>query len=94
MYFKVLSFKVLLICDLQYGQICLDKSLISLLSFASAAFKEIKSIKKPREFTDILEKYVDTQRDKYGTRGRDILGFQPHEHDDEICGDNHDDTVR
>ncbi len=53
--------------------------------------KEIKSIKKPREFMDILEKYVDTQRDRYGTRGRDIMGFQPHDHDDELCSDDHDD---
>lgn len=54
--------------------------------------KEIKSIKKPREFMEILEKYVDDQRDKYGTRGRDIMGFQPHEHDDALCDSDHDDS--
>ena len=36
--------------------------------------KEILSIKKPREFMQILEKYVDIQRDKYRTRGRDMIG--------------------
>lgn len=51
--------------------------------------KEIQSIKKPREFMEILEKYVDEQRDKYGTRGRDIMGFIPHDHNDDICGESH-----
>lgn len=37
--------------------------------------KEIKSIKKPREFMDILEKYVDAQRTKYSVRGRDMIGM-------------------
>lgn len=39
---------------------------------------EVKSIKKPREFMTILEEYVDKQRDKYGTRGRDMIGSAPH----------------
>lgn len=54
--------------------------------------KEVKSIKKPRQFMEILEKYVDDQRDKYGTRGRDILGVQPHDHDDALCDSDHDDS--
>ena len=52
--------------------------------------KEIMSIRKPRQFLEILEKYVDDQRDKYGIRGRDIMGTQPHDHDDAICGTDHD----
>lgn len=55
--------------------------------------KEIKSIKRPREFMETLEKYVDAQRDRYNTRGRDILGFQPHEHDDALCDEEHDDMI-
>lgn len=47
--------------------------------------KEIRSIKEPRKFMEILEKYVDAQRDRYNTRGRDIIGVQAHEHDDDIC---------
>ncbi len=35
--------------------------------------KEVLSIKKPREFMDLLEIHVDAQRDKYNTRGRDII---------------------
>ncbi|MDE6728825.1 MAG: PH domain-containing protein [Oscillospiraceae bacterium] len=52
--------------------------------------KEIKSIKKPRQFMEILEKYVDDQRDKYGTRGRDIMGMQPHDHSDALCDADHE----
>lgn len=37
--------------------------------------KEVKSIKRPREFMQLLEKYVDIQRTKYSTRGRDMIGF-------------------
>lgn len=35
--------------------------------------KEVVSIKKPREFMNIFEKQVDIQRDKYRTRGRDMI---------------------
>lgn len=35
--------------------------------------KEILSIKRPREFMDLLEQQVDVQRDKYNIRGRDII---------------------
>ena len=36
--------------------------------------KEVVSVKNPREFMQVLEKYVDIQRDKYRTRGRDMIG--------------------
>lgn len=35
--------------------------------------KEVLSIKRPREFMDLLEQQVDVQRDKYNIRGRDII---------------------
>lgn len=38
----------------------------------------IKSIKKPREFMTLLEEHVDAQRDKYNTRGRDLIGMNIH----------------
>lgn len=49
--------------------------------------KTIKSIKKPREFMDLLEENVDIQRDRYRVRGRDMIGFGDgcdcdHDHDD------------
>lgn len=35
--------------------------------------KEVVSIKNPREFMEVFEKQVDIQRDKYRTRGRDMI---------------------
>ena len=49
--------------------------------------KEIQSIKEPRKFMHLLEQCVDAERDKYNTRGRDILSGPPigHEpHDDDV----------
>lgn len=40
--------------------------------------KEVVSIKKPRDFMNIFEKQVDIQRDKYRTRGRDMIGPDMH----------------
>ena len=53
--------------------------------------KEIRSIKKPRKFMQLLENCIDAERDKYGTRGRDILsGPLPHDHEDgDPCVCNH-----
>ncbi len=36
--------------------------------------KEIKSIKNPRKFLDMLDKQIDINRDKYSIRGRDMVG--------------------
>lgn len=36
--------------------------------------KEVVSVKNPRKFMNILEEHVDKQRDKYRTRGRDMIG--------------------
>lgn len=45
--------------------------------------KEVLSIKNPRKFMELLEQHVDEQRDKYNTRGRDIIGSggPPPDHD-------------
>lgn len=48
--------------------------------------KEIVSIKDPRGFMEILEKHVDVQRDKYRTRGRDMIAADIHmdcDHDED-----------
>ena len=47
--------------------------------------KEVIAIKNPRDFMEMLEKHVDIQRDKYRTRGRDMIGADihvDHDHDD------------
>ena len=41
--------------------------------------KEIRSVKNPREVMKLLDKYIDMNRDKYRTRGRDLYGgFDQH----------------
>lgn len=53
--------------------------------------KDVISIKKPREFMNILEENVDIQRDRYRVRGRDMIGsdYNDLEHDcDCDCDDN------
>lgn len=39
-----------------------------------SASLEVKSVKDPRGFMAVLEENVDRQRDKYRTRGRDMIG--------------------
>lgn len=36
--------------------------------------KEIQSIKVPREVLALLDKHINIQRDRYRTRGRDLIG--------------------
>lgn len=49
--------------------------------------KEVLSIKRPREFMALLEKQVDIERDKYRTRGRDMIGADIPSHHDCDCED-------
>lgn len=37
--------------------------------------KEIRSVKMPRSVLAEIDKYVNIQRDRYRTRGRDMIGF-------------------
>ncbi|MDE5946769.1 MAG: PH domain-containing protein [Oscillospiraceae bacterium] len=41
----------------------------------------IKSVKNPRKVSELLEQYADAQRDKYGTRGRDLLNIDDSDND-------------
>ena len=46
---------------------------------------DILSVKNPREVMNLLDKYINAERDRYGTRGRDLyaMGHAPmHPHDD------------
>ena len=40
--------------------------------------KEIKSIKAPRKVLELLDKHINIQRDRYRTRGRDMIGSYGH----------------
>ncbi len=46
--------------------------------------KEIRCVKKPREVLALLDKQIDSERDRYNTRGRDLyaaMGGMPLPHD-------------
>ena len=51
-------------------------------------------VKNPREVMNLLDKFVNQARDKYGTRGRDLYGASPmhHYHDDYDDNDDNDDN--
>lgn len=52
--------------------------------------KQVKSIKKPREFAQLLDKQININRDKYRVRGRDMVGSGYHnDHDDFDDDDEH-----
>lgn len=43
--------------------------------------KDIICIKKPREVSELLDQYITEHRDRYGIRGKDLIGGH-HEHHD------------
>ncbi len=49
---------------------------------------DIKSIEQPREVLKLLDKHINMERDRYGTRGRDLYGSPAMHHHD---GDDQDD---
>lgn len=51
--------------------------------------KEIKSIKAPRKVLELLDKHINIQRDRYRTRGRDLIGGGYDHYD---CDNCHDDS--
>ncbi len=57
---------------------------------ADTPSKEIHCIKNVRQVSELIDKYLNIMRDKYGIRGRDMMGYHDgHDHYDEI-GDPHD----
>ena len=53
---------------------------------------EIKHIKKPYEVSELIDKEIDEERDKYGIRGRDMIPDHPHFDHDHCCDhDGYDD---
>jgi len=51
--------------------------------------KIVKSVKKPRQVLEQLDKYINLNRDKYRVRGRDMVGgsFGAHSDDSFVDGD-------
>ncbi len=43
----------------------------------------VKSVKNPRKVMELLDKNIEIQRDKYRTRGRDLIGNDNYNDDDD-----------
>lgn len=43
--------------------------------------KEVKSVKAPRDVLKELDKYINMNRDRYRTRGRDLYGYSSYDDD-------------
>ncbi len=56
--------------------------------------KEVKSVKAPRKVLEMLDTQININRDKYRTRGRDMIGGGGDYHDSHIddFGDDFDDN--
>ncbi len=44
---------------------------------ADTPTKEVKSIKNVRQVSNLIDKHMNNMRDRYGIRGRDMLGVLP-----------------
>ncbi len=49
---------------------------------ADTPTKEIHCVKNVRKVSDLIDKKLNAVRDRYGIRGRDMMGFNPHVADD------------
>ncbi len=56
---------------------------------ADTPSKEVHCIKNVRKVSELIDKYLNIMRDKYGIRGRDMMSMHGHDHCDEI-DDVHD----
>ena len=41
---------------------------------ADSPSKEVHCVKQPRKVSELIDKYVNIMRDRYGIRGRDMMG--------------------
>ena len=55
---------------------------------ADTPSKEVHCIKNVRKVSELIDKYLNIMRDRYGIRGRDMLGLH-HDHEDDY-GDDQD----
>jgi len=56
---------------------------------ADTPSKEVHCIKNVRKVSELIDKYLNIMRDKYGIRGRDMMSMHAHDHCDD-CDDVHD----
>ncbi|MCI8776440.1 MAG: PH domain-containing protein [Oscillospiraceae bacterium] len=50
--------------------------------------KEVKSIKAPRKTLELIDQYLDRERDRYRIRGRDMMGSMGENCDCDNIGDD------
>ena len=55
--------------------------------------KEVLSVKAPRRVAQLIDKYVDQQRDRYHIRGRDMMGATHQDYYDENDDDMMEDDA-
>ncbi|SEH82594.1 PH domain-containing protein [Ruminococcus flavefaciens] len=53
---------------------------------ADTPSKEVHCIKNVRKVSELIDKYLNIMRDKYGIRGRDMMSMHAHDH----CDDSDD----
>lgn len=54
---------------------------------ADTPTKEVKSITNVRRVSELIDKYANQMRDRYGIRGRDMYGNDHDHHDHDCCDD-------
>lgn len=53
---------------------------------ADTPTKIVHSVKSVRQVSNLIDKYMNNMRDRYGIRGRDMVGIMPDDiHDDDCC---------
>ena len=58
---------------------------------ADTPTKEVHCVKNVRAVSDQIDKYLNIMRDRYGIRGRDLMGYGGYGgHCDDDCEDGHD----
>ena len=60
---------------------------------ADTPSKEVHCVKNVRKVSELIDKYLNIMRDRYGIRGRDMLGLHPgHDNDDGYSDDQDHDS--
>lgn len=54
---------------------------------ADTPTKEVKSVKCVRQVANLIDKYMNQMRDRYGIRGRDMVGVIPGDFNDDLSVD-------
>ena len=55
---------------------------------ADTPTKEVKSIKSVRQVSNLIDKHMNNMRDRYGIRGRDMVGVIPGDFGDDVSVDS------